>query len=86
MSDASTAAYLKAIEVLKGVVHDPIELSAIDAIDLNAICTTPREGHPTDDNGLWSLRELQRWYIESEIRNLRRRAKARMGATADDAP
>lgn len=78
MTDPSTAAYYKALEAIPENVRAPIDLEAIDAIDLDAICPHSRPGSPNDHSKpAWNSEELLRWYVEGRISAARRRAGGR---------
>lgn len=80
MSGESTDAYLRAVSVLDAVDRGEIDVEdRLTTIDLDAICDFPRHGSPAEmrDGGeidVWELRQLQRWYIETLMKQVRRRA------------
>jgi hypothetical protein len=65
-----------AVRALPAGATDPIDLSAVDAIDLEAI-GPHRNGNPTDDDSAWTPEELCRWSAARKVALLRRRAAAR---------
>jgi hypothetical protein len=80
VSRDSTAAYLSALSVLDGIDRAEVDVEdRLDTIDLDAICDFPRDGSPAEmrDGGeidVWELRQLQRWYVETLMKQVRRRA------------
>jgi hypothetical protein len=67
------------VMALPAAVRDPIDLSALDAINVDAIGPL-RADEPTDEGGAWTGEELRRWHAELTISRLRRRAAGRAQA------
>lgn len=80
MSRESTDAYLRAVSVLNGIDRNEADVDdRLSTIDLDAICDFPRHGSPAETRDgveidVWELRQLQRWYVETLMKQARRRA------------